>query len=138
MSGNGKRIARGKKTLTGEMFNFDILQREHGLLATKDMIWSEALDRIPDRERAYITALLRRGEKFNAKPRIKLSTIHGTKGGEAENVVLFTDLTSSAIQSSVRGPHPQDIHRVFYVAVTRTKQNLFIVEPENYDRAYII
>jgi len=82
--------------------------------------------------------LLRRGGKFNAKPRIKLSTIHGTKGGESENVVLFTDLTSSAIQSSVHGAHPQDIHRVFYVAVTRTKQNLFIVEPENYDRAYII
>lgn len=138
MSGNGVRIARGKKTLTGETFTFDTLKNEHGLLATKDMIWSEALDRIPDRERAYITALLRRGEKFNAKPRIKLSTIHGTKGGESENVVLFTDLTSSAIQSSVRGAHPQDIHRVFYVAVTRTKQNLFIVEPENYDRAYII
>ena len=135
MSGNGKRIERGKKTLSGELFTFEILQREHGLLATKDMIWSEALDKIPDRERAYVTSLLRRGEKFNATPRIKLSTIHGTKGGEAENVVLFTDLTSAALDNTF---HPQDIHKVFYVAVTRTKQNLFIVEPQDYTRAYAI
>jgi len=32
--------------------------------------------------------------------------------------------------------HPDDIHRVFYVGVTRTKQNLYIVEPDDISRGY--
>ena len=134
MSGNGGRVARGKKKIKDaaeQEFSLQQLQLEHGLLATQGMIWHEALDKIPPPERAYITALLRRGEKFNAKPRIRLSTIHGTKGGEAENVVLFLDLTAAALRTG-----GDDLHRVFYVAVTRTKSNLFIIEPEDYTRAY--
>jgi superfamily I DNA/RNA helicase len=90
------------------------------------------MDKIPGNDRLYITALLRKGEKFNAVPRIKLSTIHGTKGGEAENVVLLTDLTYAAIQSS----QVDDLHRVFYVGVTRTKDNLYLIDPEDFSRAY--
>ena len=32
------------------------------------------------------------GEKLNERPRIELSTIHGAKGGEADNVMLLTEL----------------------------------------------
>jgi superfamily I DNA/RNA helicase len=134
----GKRIARGYKKLTGipddELVNIDDLQLRHGLIATKDMIWSEAMDRIAAKDRAYITALLRRGEKFNGTPRISVSTIHGSKGGEADNVVLFTDL-SPAADSTMRIA-PDDIHRVFYVGVTRTRKNLYLVEPEDATRSY--
>ena len=110
------------------MVNIDDLQISHGLIATKNMIWSEAMDRIADKDRAYITALLRRGEKFNGVPRITVSTIHGSKGGEADNVVLFTDL-SPAADSTMRIAR-DDVHRIFYVGVTRTRQNLYLVEPE--------
>lgn len=136
MTGNGVRIARGKKKINAaedEMFTIKHLQEHYGLLATTDMIWSEAMDKISDVDRAYITSLLRRGEKFNAVPRIKLSTIHGTKGGEAENVALITDLSSAALATE-----GDDLHRVFYVGVTRAKQNLFIFEPDDYERAYAI
>ena len=136
MAGNGEKIARGKKTITGDsgdLLTYDKLVEDHGLLASKDEPWFEALNKIPPTERIYITALLRRGEKFNAIPRIRLSTIHGTKGGEAENVVLFTDLTQAALDTP-----GDDLHRVFYVGVTRTMSNLFIVEPEDYQRAYSI
>jgi superfamily I DNA/RNA helicase len=98
------------------------------------MIWHIALDRVPDDERAYIIALLRRGEKFNAEPRITVSTIHGSKGGEAENVVLYTNLSPAA--DAHYQTNPDDLHRTFYVAVTRTKENLFIIEPENMNRSY--
>jgi len=134
MTGSGHRVARGKKKIKGEdteLVSFETLTEEHGLLATMDMVWHTALDQINDTDRVYITSLLRRGEKFNATPRIRLSTIHGTKGGEADNVVLFTDLTSAALAT-----YGDDLHRVFYVAVTRTKENLHIVEPEDYLRAY--
>jgi ATP-dependent exoDNAse (exonuclease V) beta subunit len=49
---------------------------------------------------------------------------------------LYTDLTAAAEESMERDA--DSIHRVFYVAVTRSKQNLFIMEPENYSRSYAI
>ena len=136
----GNRVKRGFKKLPHLMDDDEItleqLQVNHGLLATKDMIWHEAMDRIPDGERAYITALLRRGEKFNGTPRIHLSTIHGSKGGEADNVVLFTDVSPAASKAAEQDP--DELHRVFYVGVTRTKKNLYLIEPEDALRSYSI
>ena len=134
----GERLTRGFKKLPGvddtDLFTFDALKNNHGLLADKDMIWSLAMNKLPDTDRAYVTALLRRGEKFNGVPRITASTIHGSKGGEADNVVLFTDLSPAADTQFQR--HPDDTHRVFYVAVTRAKQNLYIVDAEDVSRSY--
>jgi len=134
----GNRLKRGFKKLPGvedqDMVNMQELADNHGLLANPDMIWSEALDKLPETDRAYITALLRRGEKFNGIPRITASTIHGSKGGEADNVVLFTDL-SPAADEEMR-INPDDMHRVFYVGVTRAKQNLYIVDAEDTSRSY--
>jgi superfamily I DNA/RNA helicase len=136
MAGNGIRIERGKKKIvadTDATFTLSELQSDYGLLATTEMIWHEALDKLPAIDREYITALLRRGEKFNAKPRIRLSTIHQTKGGEADSVVVYLDLTAAALKGA-----SDDLHRVFYVAVTRTKQNLYLIDPDDYTRAYEI
>ncbi len=134
----GDRITRGFKKLPGledqDMVNMQDLIVNHGLLADESMIWSEAMNKIPDGDRAYVTALLRRGEKFNGEPRITVSTIHGAKGGEADNVVLFTDLSPAAEQQM--NVNSDDMHRVFYVGVTRTKENLFIVEPQDFTRSY--
>jgi len=134
------RVKRGFKKLPtlddDDLVTLEELQRDHGLLATIDMIWHEAMDKLPSKERAYITALLRRGEKFNAVPRINLSTIHGSKGGEADNVVLYTDLSPAASKAAEAAP--DDLHRVFYVGVTRTKENLYLVEPEDMNRSYHI
>ena len=134
MSGNNIRIKRGFKKINEDddvLLDMKTLQEHYGLLVGDDVIWHEAMDRIPDNDRAYIIAMLRRGERFNAEPRIKLSTIHGTKGGEAENVVVLTDLTRAA-----QDQEDDELHRTFYVAVTRTLENLYIHEPEDYDRAY--
>ncbi len=139
MTGNGVRIARGHKKIIGEeddTFTFEELRDHHGLLANREMEWHEALDKIPGVDVAYVNALVRRGEDLTKEPRIKLSTIHGAKGGEAENVVLYTDLTVAAEESMERDA--DSIHRVFYVAVTRSMRNLFIVEPENFNRSYAL
>lgn len=133
----GERLTRGFKKLPGiednDILTFDNL-KDQGLLANKDMIWSQAMNKLPDTDRAYVTALLRRGEKFNGVPRITASTIHGSKGGEADNVILFTDLSPAADTQFQR--NPDDTHRVFYVAVTRAKQNLYIVDAEDVSRSY--
>ena len=133
-----EKVTRGYKKLPAlndeDLVDLDTLIADHGLLADREMIWHVAMDKLPEQDRAYIIALLRRGEKFNGEPRITVSTIHGSKGGEADNVVLFTDL-SPAAEKAARD-NPDDIHRVFYVGVTRTKENLFIVEPEDVSRSY--
>ena len=139
MTGNGVRVARGYKKILGEeddTFTFEELRDNNGLLATLDMSWNEALDKVPGVDVAYVNALVRRGVDLTAPPRIKLSTIHGAKGGEAGNVVLFTDLTVAAERSM--DDDPDSMHRVFYVAVTRTKKNLFTVLPENFYRSYTL
>ena len=133
-----ERVKRGFKTLSTledtDMVNMQALTVNFGLLATPDMVWHIAMDRIPENDRAYIIAMLRRGERFNGEPRITVSTIHGAKGGEADNVVLFTDLSPAAEEQM--NINPDDTHRVFYVGVTRAKQNLFIVEPQDFTRSY--
>ena len=134
-----ERIERGFKKLPAladeDMVDLETLILDHGLSKVgKEMIWHVAMDKLPEQDRAYIIALLRRGEKFNGEPRITVSTIHGSKGGEADNVVLFTDL-SPAAEKAARN-NPDDLHRVFYVGVTRTRENLFIVEPEDVSRSY--
>ena len=132
------RVKRGFKTINGvedmDFVKLETLVADHGLLATQDMVWHVAMDRIPENDRAYIIAMLRRGERFNGDPRITVSTIHGAKGGEADNVVLFTDLSPAAEEQM--NINPDDTHRVFYVGVTRAKQSLFIVEPQDFTRSY--
>ena len=49
-------------------------------------------------------------------------------------MVLFTDL-SPAADEAMR-INPDDTHRVFYVGVTRTKENLYIVDAEDMSRSY--
>ena len=145
------RVKRGFKKLPAldddETVSMDELIANHGLVELvhlvgtprleeniRNCIWHEAMDKMPSGERAYITALLRRGEKFNSIPRINLSTIHGSKGGEADNVILYTDLSPAAQKAAEASP--DDLHRVFYVGVTRTKQNLFLIEPQDSERSY--
>jgi DNA helicase-2/ATP-dependent DNA helicase PcrA len=92
-------------------------------------VWHEALDLIDPTEREYFIAARRRGEKLlDPKPRIEISTIHAAKGGEAENVVLLTDVSTRSQRQMTLDPDSE--HRVFYVATTRAAKNLFLVEPQ--------
>ncbi|OUT52589.1 MAG: hypothetical protein CBC24_06970 [Candidatus Pelagibacter sp. TMED64] len=93
----------------------------------KPGIWHERLNKIDTKRREYYIMLLKRGEKLDKEPRIKIGTIHGVKGGEAEHVLLLTDIAPR----TYREMHalPDDEIRVFYVAITRAKKSLHIVQP---------
>ena len=67
--------------------------------------------------------------------RIKLSTIHGVKGEECDNVVLFTDLERIIYESAQKDPDPE--HRTFFVGITRAKEKLFITN-QDYEYQYNI
>jgi superfamily I DNA/RNA helicase len=88
--------------------------------------WFEALTGIDPVQVEYIRSILRNKEDIK-NPRIKLSTIHGAKGGEADNVLLLTDQTRKTSESAqVR---PDDEKRVYYVGVTRARKTLHILTP---------
>ena len=73
-------------------------------------------------------SLIRSGDIFKNKARIRLSTIHGIKGGESDNVIVISDISYKTWRKF--NVEPDDEHRVFYVAVTRARKNLFLLHPE--------
>jgi superfamily I DNA/RNA helicase len=103
---------------------------EHGLLADIGMP-AEDLLKLSSDEKQYLKAIKRRGG-ITTDPAIKLSTIHRMKGGEDQNIVLMTDM--GYMPHKTLQETPDDEHRVFYTAVTRTKENLHIVDAESKHR----
>ena len=124
-------VARGFRKFSGdseETYTIERLRAEGGLLAP-DIPWYEALGKMSDDKRVYIRAALRRGQTLRGTPRIRLSTIHGAKGGEADHVLLLTDLsTQFTTQQEV---DPDSVNRLLYVGLTRTRKSLHIVYPQN-------
>lgn len=92
-----------------------------------DAIWHESLVKISSKERDFFIAARRRNEPLLKKPRIKISTIHASKGGEEDHVLLLTDMSSRCVQNMERDEDSE--HRVFYVGATRCRESLNIVLP---------
>jgi DNA helicase-2/ATP-dependent DNA helicase PcrA len=132
-------IQRGMKTLPDaeekESYTMELLKKRWGLNPdVAQLIWHEALSKIPLEKREYIIALLRRGTKLLEKPKIRLSTIHGAKGTEADHVMLLTDLSTKYTQQLYK--NPDDIHRLLYVGLTRTRKTLELILPQHYSRSF--
>jgi DNA helicase-2/ATP-dependent DNA helicase PcrA len=129
-------VARGYKTFkTGDpngLYTIDELKEKHGLLT--DDIWHEALTKIADDKKEYLIALLRRGVKLSQPPKIRLSTIHGAKGGEADHVALLMDLSPKFAKEYAH--NADNVHRLFYVGVTRAKQSLHLVLPKHTEKGF--
>lgn len=62
-------------------------------------------------------------------PKIRIATIHGAKGAEADVVHLATGLSTGAVDHSFEDPDAP--HRLFYVGVTRARYELNIYEGDN-------
>lgn len=73
---------------------------------------------------AYYKDLIK--NKTNLKDRrLMINTIHGVKGGEADNVVLMLDFTRAVRNNMEHNPDSE--LRCLYVACTRAKKHLHIV-----------
>ena len=117
----------------GEVYDMNRLRTEGGLIA-EDKPWYEALTKLSDANRVYIRAALRRGQSLRGTPRVRLSTIHGAKGGEADHVLLLTDLSTQFTRE--QEVNPDDINRLYYVGLTRTRKSLHIVYPQDQYKAF--
>ncbi len=127
-----------KKKIKGmvkeSFYGIDQLVRDYGLQVKT--VWFDAFDDAGQTKVDYLRKMRANGEKLNEAPRIELSTIHGAKGGESQNVVLLTDLTQNTMKGYERDP--DDENRLFYVGATRTKENLHIIEPKKYEKGYML
>ena len=127
-----------KKKIKGmakeSFYVIDQLVKDYGLQVKT--VWYEAFDDAGQTKVNYLRKMRANGERLNEKPRIELSTIHGAKGGESQNVVLLTDLTQNTMRGYERDP--DDENRLFYVGATRTKENLHIIEPKKYEKGFMI
>lgn len=69
-----------------------------------------------------------------SKPLIRMGTIHQAKGLEADIVILDSRLAKKSFMEALDNPEPE--RRVLYTGITRTKQELYIVQAHNYPYTY--
>jgi len=118
----------GRKLLSSldveQTYTLDDIIERCSLNVSHETPWQKVL-KVSDQEVAYIMSVRRRGEKIlTGKPRIRISTIHKAKGGEADNVALLLDSTKACVESL-----DQDSEiRTFYVGATRAKKTLHLIE----------
>jgi len=66
------------------------------------------------------------------EPGIVVGTVHSVKGGQADVVYLFPDLSRAGDSHyQVSGPLRDSVLRVFYVGATRARETLYICQREN-------
>ena len=90
-------------------------------------IWHQAFTNMDHDDKEYYISLLRRGESLTKTPRINISTIHGVKGGEADHVLLLTDMAMATWEGQRINMDAE--HRVWYVGATRCLESLNIIMP---------
>ena len=94
--------------------------------------WYDAFTNVSFFKKDYLRSMLVNGEDLSKEPRIKVSTIHGAKGGEATNVVLFLNQTINTMKAAKKAVTKRDEEfRIWYVGVTRTIQNLYLIKCNN-------
>ena len=128
------KLKRGEPI--GEVQEQRIKERVSG---DKDLTkeWYEAFNTGSLSQKKYMRAMLSNKEDLSKEPRIKISTIHGAKGGEATNVVLFLNQTTNTIKGSKKSKAKEEEEfRVWYVGITRTMQNLFLIKCSNKSKEF--
>ena len=118
--------------LDGTMLSIKDLEEDHGLTVTGP--WLEALDKISGISKEYVLRAEQLGEDIRKGMRIRISTIHASKGAEADHVVLFQDV--AALTRNSYDEDPDDEHRVWYVGVTRAKETVTFIDNESKNTFY--
>ena len=85
----------------------------------------------------YLRNLIAAGEKLSERARIWMSTIHAIKGGEEDNVILSMhqgERVQRGIKTSL--DKQDEEHRVWYVGITRARNNLYKLKAKKKIKEY--
>jgi hypothetical protein len=107
-------------------FNMIELRRDYGLIA-EGQHWKDIFVQIEPTEVEYIEKVLKKGFSILDKPHVHISTIHRVKGGQANRVILLSDTAKAADKAFTT--NNDDESRVFYTGITRTYEDLVVVQP---------
>ena len=89
------------------------------------------------KEILYIRNIISGGEKLYENARIWLSTIHAIKGGEEDNVILSLHQGAKVQKGISLSVDKQDEeHRVWYVGITRARNNLYKLKAKKKIKEY--
>jgi hypothetical protein len=94
--------------------------------------WLDHLDAAKQRAGRYLAAVAFRGgvDALTSDPGVIVGTGHSVKGGEADVVYLFPDLSSSGARQWEGTRKDRDgIVRLGYVMMTRARETLVICDP---------
>lgn len=91
--------------------------------------WLEALDKVPSNVRMYVKGLMpqyyEKGDALFDNAPIRVTTIHQSKGSEADNVVVLMNVPKK-VKENILNNYDDEEAKVFYVAVTRAKEKLYL------------
>jgi superfamily I DNA/RNA helicase len=120
-----------------KLFKLDELKTKYKL--NPHLQWYDAFTAVSPYMKTYIRAMRNNGEDLRLKPRIKVLTLHGSKGGEATNVIILQNQTRNTIKGATKTIMKQDEEqRVWYVGLTRCSKNLFLIRCKDRSKEFKI
>lgn len=133
--------SRFDKELVHEPVSLEYLQR---------MFKEDALDKFYDLDLSYLQSMARDSrrrildypiavaERYGAstlkeEAKVIVGTIHSVKGGQADSVYVWPDLSWNGMQSMTNKATRDATYRQFYVAFTRARHKLVLLSPKGSD-----
>jgi superfamily I DNA/RNA helicase len=132
-----ERFDKKFKETEDKLFELSDLKTKYKL--NSQLQWYDAFTAVAPHTKTYIRAMRSNGEDLRLKPRIKILTLHGSKGGEATNVVILQDQTRNTIKGATKTAMKRDEEqRVWYVGLTRCSKNLFLIRCKDRSKEFKI
>ena len=142
--GKRKMFVRGTKKRWGEaqdvaddIESLEGIERWGGTVELQNLIssgeWIQYIKHADD----FISAAKLYGMESVMDPQVEVGTIHSVKGSEADNVLLFTTLSHQVVNTmQEQGGYDEEM-RIIYVAVTRARKRLVILDEQTINKMEI-
>ena len=132
-----ERFSKKFKETEDKLFKLSDLKTKYKL--NSQLQWYDAFTAVGPHTKTYIRAMRSNGEDLRRKPRIKILTLHSSKGGEATNVIILQNQTRNTIKGATKTIMKQDEEqRVWYVGLTRCSKNLFLIRCKDRSKEFKI
>jgi len=132
-----ERFNKKLKETEDKLFKLNDLEKEYEL--NSQLQWYDAFTAVAPNTKTYIRTMRNNGEDLRLKPRVKVLTLHSSKGGEATNVIILQNQTRNTIKGATKTIMKQDEEqRVWYVGLTRCSKNLFLIRCKDRSKEFKI